>query len=728
MRIIHVTPYFAPAFGYGGPPRSVLGLCRALMAAGVEVEVFTTTADGGRELPPSPPEGERYDGVLVRYFPLAAPRRMFQAQGLGAALAMAAARADLIHIHGLWNLPAWTAARVARRVGIPYVISPRGMLDAGSLAHHAARKWIAYWAVERRNLAGAAFLHATSPAEAEALGDRGAGAPVITLANGVDAPATGLPGRGAFRQRLGVTAEAPLVIYLGRIHPIKRLDLLAAAFERLRGIRPDARLVIAGPDEAGHRRALEPHFARLGPSAHWTGELSEAEKWSLLADADALVTCSDSESFGMSAVEAMAAGLPVVVTQTCPWEEVETAHAGFWVPQHAEAIADGLREILAQPSRAREMGERGRQLVRSRYAWDTVAGTMAEQYRVAASGRRYTVLTPGMSGADGISALSRLIARALGTVRILSLLDRGRRRRAGKLRFIARALRATMSGRPPTDIICVHLHLSPLAELMLGWRSRLTTVLVGIEAWRPLRWLERMAIRRSHALLAISEHTARRFREANPEFAHRRIDVCHLAVRDEVAPGARGEASGMPAAFALIVGRMAAEERYKGHDMLLDLWPRVAAEVPGARLVIAGEGSDRARLEAKAAPLEDGVSFLGRVSDETLAALYRHCAFFVMPSRDEGFGLVFLEAMRAGKACIGGIGAAAEIIEDGVTGLVVDPADPEQVLKAVLRLYREPETRERMGRAGAARVAARFTEAHFSRRFRTLLEGRAGRP
>ncbi len=728
MRVLHVTPYFAPAFGYGGPPRSILGLCRALQAAGVEVEVFTTTADGARELRPSPPEGDRVDGALVRYFPLSAPRRMFQARGLGAALATATARADLIHIHGLWNLPGWTAARIARRLDIPYVISPRGMLDAGSLAHHAARKWIAYWAVERRNLAGAAFLHATSAAEAEALEARGAGAPVMTLPNGVNAPAAGLPARGAFRTRLGIPPGAPLVVYLGRIHPIKRLDLLAAAFERLRASRPDVRLVIAGPDEAGHRRALEPHFARLGSSAHWTGELSESEKWSLLADADALGVCSDSESFGMSVVEAMAAGLPVVVTQTCPWEEIETARAGFWVPQEAEAVADGLREILAHPAKAREMGERGRQLVQSRYDWDTVATAMAEQYRVAASGRRYTVLTPGMNGTDGISMLSRLIARALGPARVLSLLTTGRSRRLDKLRFIARALRTTVSGRPPTDIICVHLHLSPLAELMLGWRSRLTTILVGIEAWRPLRWLERMAIRRSHALIAISEHTARRFRDANPEFAGRRIDICQPAVRDEMSPEGTGEAPDIPAAFALIVGRMAAEERYKGHDMLIDLWPRVTAEVPGARLVIAGEGNDRARLESKAAPLEDGVSFLGRVSDETLAALYRHCAFFVMPSRDEGFGLVFLEAMRAAKACIGGVGAAAEIIEDGVTGLVVDPADPEQALKAVLRLYREPETRERMGRAGAARVAARYSEAHFSQRFRGLLEERAATP
>lgn len=728
MRVIHVTPYFAPAFGYGGPPGSILGLCRALQRAGVEVEVITTTADGPRALRPSPPEGDRYDGVPVRYFPLAAPRRMFRARGLGAALATAAARADLIHVHGLWNLPAWTAARVARRVGIPYVISPRGMLDAGSLAQHAVRKRIAYWTAERRNLAGAAFLHATSPAEAEALEDRGAGAPVVTVPNGIDLPPGGMPARGAFRERLGVTANAPLVTYLGRIHPIKRLDLLAAAFERLRGVRPDAQLVIAGPDEGGHRREIEPRFSRLGPAVHWTGELGEAEKWSLLADADALVMCSDSESFGMSVLEAMAAGLPVVVAQTCPWDEVETARAGFWVPQRAEAIADGLREILAQPAKARDMGARGRSLVRSRYAWDAVAETLAEPYRVAASGRRYTVLTPGTGGADGISVLSRLVVRALGPVRVLALHDGGRGARGSKLRFIARALRATVAGRAPTDIICVHLHLSPLAELMLGWRSRLTTVLVGIEAWRPLRRLERMALRRSQTILAISEHTARRFREAHPEFAGRRIHVCHLAVRDEVGPAAQGETSGGSAPFALIVGRMAVEERYKGHDLLIDLWPRVAAEVAGARLLIAGEGDDRMRLEAKAAPLDGSVSFLGRVSDEALATLYRRCAFFVMPSRDEGFGLVFLEAMRAGRACIGGVGAAAEVIEDGVTGLVVDPGDPEQVLKAILSMFREPETRERLGQAGAARVAARFTEAHFRRRFRGLLEGRVEAP
>ena len=92
-----------------------------------------------------------------------------------------------------------------------------------------------------------------------------------------------------------------------------------------------------------------------------------------------------------------------------------------------------------------------------------------------------------------------------------------------------------------------------------------------------------------------------------------------------------------------------------------------------------------------------------------------------MPSRHEGFGLVFLEAMRVGKACISGVGASAEVIEDSVTGLVVDPDQPEQVLSAVVRLFREPETRTQMGAAGAERVARQFTEEQFQRRFRTLL-------
>jgi phosphatidylinositol alpha-1,6-mannosyltransferase len=153
---------------------------------------------------------------------------------------------------------------------------------------------------------------------------------------------------------------------------------------------------------------------------------------------------------------------------------------------------------------------------------------------------------------------------------------------------------------------------------------------------------------------------------------------------------------------------------------LIDIWPAVTDAIPTATLVIVGDGNDRRRLERRAVGLGDRVRFLGLVSDEVRERLYDACEFFAMPSRDEGFGLVFLEAMQAGKACIGAVGAASEIIEDGVTGFVVRQ-ERGPLLRAIVRLFQDSADRERMGRAGATRVADRFTEAHFRRRFRDLL-------
>jgi phosphatidylinositol alpha-1,6-mannosyltransferase len=356
----------------------------------------------------------------------------------------------------------------------------------------------------------------------------------------------------------------------------------------------------------------------------------------------------------------------------------------------------------------------------------------------------YLVVTPGVTGTDGIALVSRLVVRALeppsaGTaapVDVLSVGDAaGPARMTGalgrvalsgadgrKLRFIGLALRRALAGPRPSDVLCLHLRLSPVARLVTGARGRLAVFLHGIEAWKPLGPLERWALGRADVLVANSEHTARGFRRANPGFSCRPIAVCHLGVGAAHAiQSSDSRARDAAGPFALIVGRLAGSERYKGHDVLIDLWPRIRDAVPDARLVVAGDGDDRARLEAKAAALGPPVRFLGRVSDPALDALYRDCTFFVMPSRDEGFGLVFLEAMRAGKACIGGAGAAAEVIEDGVTGLVVDATDEAEVEKAVVRLFLEPETRSRMGRAGAERVAREFTEAHFRRRLRAIL-------
>jgi phosphatidylinositol alpha-1,6-mannosyltransferase len=349
------------------------------------------------------------------------------------------------------------------------------------------------------------------------------------------------------------------------------------------------------------------------------------------------------------------------------------------------------------------------------------------------------VLTPGVAGADGISAVARQVVRALAddttTIEVWSLDGVGgaggglpgaiRSADGSRSRYVFWSLEAAASGAGGRLVLALHLQLAPVALPLVARGARLAIFLHGVEAWRPVTGLQRAALARAVFVLANSHYTVKRFKEANPAFADSDVTVCPLGL-PPVAPAMvrGGRDSGAP--FALIVGRMAAEERYKGHDVLIEIWPRVLANHPTATLAIAGDGDDRPRLERMALErgLGDRVRFLGPVPDEELTALYARCACFVLPSHGEGFGLVFLEAMRAGRPCIGAAGAAAEVIEDGVTGLLVDPDRPGTLVEALERLLEDVALGERMGRAGAARFHREFTDAHFRGRLRAAL----GRP
>ena len=343
---------------------------------------------------------------------------------------------------------------------------------------------------------------------------------------------------------------------------------------------------------------------------------------------------------------------------------------------------------------------------------------------------RSILLTPNVLGKDGVSTLSREMARALpAPALILSLHDESvpaaqspsgidvRGARGSRLAaFLAAAVNASRHASPETTIACSHLHLAPIARivsLVTGRGQRPTIVLCGIEAWVPLRRLERWALSTSD-VAAISQHTIDRFKSANPELRAIEVTVCHPGLPAKSAPAPA------PSSTALIVARMSAAERYNtGHDELLDVWPSVLERHPDAVLVIAGDGDDRPRLETKARDLGIGpaVTFTGRVSDEALGALYEQCRFFVMPSRDEGFGLVFLEAMRAAKPCIGAAGAAAEIIEHGVTGFIVDPGSQRRSRGGCRTpATTSPRRARRMGAAGRESASSRRLQTAISRR------------
>ena len=245
--------------------------------------------------------------------------------------------------------------------------------------------------------------------------------------------------------------------------------------------------------------------------------------------------------------------------------------------------------------------------------------------------------------------------------------------------------------------------------------------LYGIEVWRPLGWQRRRALALAAVRLAISRYTVERARPFCPDLDG--VRVLPLALEERAPEGAvdLDLVSHLGTGFLLIVGRMASGERYKGHDQILEALPRL----PGARLVVAGDGDDRPRLEARAAELglRGRALFTGFLSEATLAELYRRSATFVMPSLGEGFGLVYLEAMRAGKPCVAARGSAAdEVVAHGETGFLVDRGDPAELVAVLSRLLASPDLARRLGEAGRRRWREHFSLDRFQAGLRPLLD------
>jgi phosphatidyl-myo-inositol dimannoside synthase len=361
----------------------------------------------------------------------------------------------------------------------------------------------------------------------------------------------------------------------------------------------------------------------------------------------------------------------------------------------------------------------------------TVAAPDVAETRIAPRGALATA-TLAPSG-DGIAYAARLLHRAMSDLGgreppLIELGVTGAEPVAMRMRvqFFAKLARL-QSLRQVNWVVFTHVGIAR-AQLKVPrqFRRPYAVFLHGIESWSATLDAERRAVLRgARARIAISQHTARRVAAAHPDLPP--IDTCLLALLpddehpDRIPADVRVDYG--PHAV-VIVGRMATTERYKGHDQLMLAWQRVLAQVPDASLVMVGRGDDVERIRAKAAALGLGrtVHLPGYLPDAALRAVLRHAAVFAMPSRGEGFGLVYLEAMRAGIPCLGSRDdAAADLIVDGETGLLVPRQDTDAIAGAIARLLTDEPMRLRLGEAGRRRYENVFTYPRFRARLAGLL-------
>lgn len=339
---------------YGGPAFSVSRLAMALAAAGVEVGLWSA------------------DGSVSRAELLAADTTVRRLGGdLGAAAA--AFGPDVAHDNGLWLPHNHRIAQLAGAAGWPRVLSTRGMLEPWALRHKRWKKTAAWRLYQRRDVNRAVALHATADAEAANLAAMRLKAPIHTIANGVDLPELATAACAA--------ADRPMTaLFLGRIYPVKGLPMLVEAWAR---VRPAGwRLIIAGPDEAGHRGEVEAAVAAAGltDSVSFPGPVSGAAKAALLAGADLFLLPSHSESFGMALAEALAHGAPVLTTTAVPWPQLEARQCGWRTAPTVDGLAGGLRVATARDRATLEaMGAAGRALA-AEYGWPRIADAFVALY------------------------------------------------------------------------------------------------------------------------------------------------------------------------------------------------------------------------------------------------------------------------------------------------------------------------------------------------------------
>lgn len=408
MRVLQVVPTLATRTG--GPAAVVVGSSLALERVGVESHIFSTNLAEAvfskQHSPVSPDElPPGADALEVRLFPASWPYRLAFSPTLYRAIRREVGRYDAVHIHSLFLFPQFAAFRESLRQGVPYVVSPCGALDPYLRARSRTIKAATNVLWQRRMLERATALHYTTHDEARLVADLQLRPPAVVIPSGIVwSGFQDVAERGKFRRQYLGDFDGPLVVSLGRVSEKKGLDILIRAFALLLRELPDARLAIVGPDDEGLIPRLQAVAVQEGVAddVSFIGLLLGDEKRAALADTDVWALPSHTENFGVAVVEALAAGLPTVISPAVNIAgDVAAAGAGIVAQNTAHAFARELLRILHEPELRARLGERGRAFARE-YDWSVVAPRLAEMYESIARSKARRVAARQLTMADGL--------------------------------------------------------------------------------------------------------------------------------------------------------------------------------------------------------------------------------------------------------------------------------------------------------------------------------------
>ncbi|ELS02165.1 glycosyltransferase [Xenococcus sp. PCC 7305] len=385
MKILHVIPSIALV--RGGPSQAVLAMVKALMYQGINAEIVTTNDNGNNLLDVSLGIKTEYKCVPVRFFARYSPKihsvREFAFSGqLTHWLWHNVTNYDLIHVHAIFSYPSTAAMFIARLKDIPYICRPLGQLCHWSLQQGYQKKRAYLGLIEKANLNASKALHFTTKQEQKEADNLNLKSTSFILPHGISIPVPIPEARIKLRNKLQVADNETIILFLARLHPKKGLDYLISALGKL--THKSFIFVLAGNGDPGYEIEVENllHQHNISACTHRVGFVQGEYKNLLLQGADIFALTSHSENFGVAVIEALAAGIPALITPGVALASIlEQEQIGYVTNLNSDAIASSFEYCLNNLPELKEKGDRAKKFILENYTWNSIALKLVDTYQ-----------------------------------------------------------------------------------------------------------------------------------------------------------------------------------------------------------------------------------------------------------------------------------------------------------------------------------------------------------